>query len=95
MTKRATYRSATGNQLGLELVLCRDDARRRAGGAKAASETYAGWQSECKRLVAEAQTPEQKRIAKGYAHVAELRTRFESDVARLYDMLARGGEVPP
>lgn len=88
-----TYRSANGTQLGLESVLCRDDAARRAKNAGNAAETYAGWRAECARLLEEAATDDQKRIARGYAHVAELRVRFEQQLERIYGELASGREV--
>jgi hypothetical protein len=85
-----TYRSALGTQLPADSVLSREDARRRAANAGHASQTYADWLGECRRLLEEAKTDEQRRIGRGYVHVAELRMRFEGQLAELYGKLAKG-----
>ena len=90
-----TYKSATGSPRRFDSVLTRDECQRRASNAKNAAESYRGWLSDCREMVAEAQTDPQKRIAQGFVHVAELRMRFESSVAEIYERLAKGGEAAP
>jgi hypothetical protein len=88
-----TAPSATGTILGLEHVLCRKDAARRAEMAGNAAASYEGWRDECRRLFAQAETKEQRRVARGYMALAEQRIAFERQMQSWYADLAAGKDL--